>query len=196
MPDNWIWIIAVAAILLIAVAWFGLRRKAGPPLPEQLRTGKRLPDFEALDERGRVVGSGQLIGSPTALFFVRGNWCPFCNRQVEQLARHFKEMTVLGAKLIFITPKPIETTRRVAEFFKVDFEYWLDEDLKAAKELGLLLRGGVPDSYATEYGQDTMWPATFILDQDNVICFAKLSRLIADRPDPKVLLRVLKGLAE
>jgi peroxiredoxin len=192
--SNAIWIVAIALGLLAAFAWIAFKRKAGPALPENLRIGRQLPDFTAVDDTGNVVGSRQLLGSPTILFFVRGRWCPFCTRQVEQLVGHYREMTALGAKLVFITPKPVETTRRVAEFFKVEFEYWLDDDLSAARQLGLLLPGGVPAGFEKEYGEDTMWPATFIVDSDGIIRFAKLSRLIVDRPDPKVLLRALRQL--
>ena len=117
MSESLIWVLVGAALLLAIVAWYGFRRKVGPPLPENLRKGKPLPDFEALDE-----------------------------------------------------------------------------DPKTARNLGLLLPDGVPETYAAEYGKDTMWPATFVVDRDGIIRFAKLSRMIADRPDPKVLLRVLQRL--
>lgn len=194
MLDNLAWIVGAGLLLIAALLWLVLRRNVGPSLPEQLREGRPLPAFSAVDEQGNVVESTQLAGRPAVLFFVRGRWCPFCTRQVEQLTRHYKEMMALGARLVFVTPKPIETTRRVAEFFKVEFDYWLDKDLEAAGQLGLLLGSGVPASYEQEYGVDTMWPATLIVDKGGIIRFAKLSRLIVDRPDPKTLLRVLRRL--
>ncbi len=153
-----------------------------------------MPEFAAIDEDGNAVGSHDLLGSPTALFFVRGNWCPFCTRQVEELVAYYRQMTEHGAKIIFVTPKPIEMTKRVADFFKLEFNYWLDADLRAAKQLQLLLPGGVPDGHTAEYGSDTMWPATLILDAEGIIRFAKLSRLIVDRPNAKMLLRIIEQL--
>jgi peroxiredoxin len=194
MLENLFWIIPVAAVLLAAAGWFAFRSKAGPALPDSLRIGHALPEFAAIDEDGNTVSSQQLLGSPTALFFVRGNWCPFCTRQAEELVGYYRQMTDLGAKIVFVTPKPVETTRRVAEFFKLEFDYWFDENLQASKQLGLLLPGGVPDSYRAEYDKDTMWPATFIIDGEGIIRFAKLSRLIVDRPNPKELLRLLERL--
>ncbi len=122
MPDNLEWMIGAAVILLIAVAWMFLKMKRGPSIPAVLRPGQSLPDFVAADEQGNPVRSTQLIGSPTVMLFVRGNWCPFCTSQVADLTGHYKDIVDLGAKLIFVSPKPLETTRRVAEFFEVEFD--------------------------------------------------------------------------
>lgn len=194
MPEYLLWMAGalLAAVLVLAVV---LGRKASPKLPAALRKGRRLPVFTALDESGDPVSSESLRGAPAVIFFVRGNWCPFCTRQVEQLMEHYRDMTALGARLVFVTPKPVETTRRVADFFKVEFEYWMDRDLETARQLGLLLPGGVPESHRGEYGRDTIWPATFVIDPAGTIRYAKLSRMIFDRPDPKRLLSALKPFA-
>ncbi len=194
MPDSLYWFIGAAVILLAALAWFFLKMKRGPRIPEALRPGKSLPDFAATDEQGNPVRSLQLVGSPTVMLFVRGNWCPFCTRQVEDLTKHYKEIIDLGARLIFVTPKPLDTTRRVAEFFEVDFDFWMDDQLNAVKQLGLVKLAGVPGGHRKEYGTDTVWPTALVVDAAGIIRFAKLSRFIMDRPDPKVLLNELRKL--
>ena len=194
MPDNLNWIIGAAVVLLVAVVGIFLSKKRGPSIPDALRPGKSLPDFAAADEQGNPVRSIQLIGSPTVMLFVRGNWCPFCTRQVEDLTKHYKDIVDLGAKLIFVTPKPLETTRRVAKFFEVEFDFWLDDQLNAAKQLGLVKLAGVPGGHRKEYGTDTVWPTALVVDAAGIIRFAKLSQFIMDRPDPKVLLNELRKL--
>ncbi len=194
MSESLVWIIGVAVILLIAVAWIFLRKKGGPSMPDALRPGRPLPDFAAADEHGNPIRSVQVIGSPTVMLFVRGNWCPFCTSQVEGLTRNYKDIVDLGAKLIFVTPKPLETTRRVAEFFEVEFDFWLDDELNAAKQLGLVMTAGVPDDSQKEYGSDTVWPTALVIDASGIIRYSKLSRLIIDRPDPKLLLNELNKL--
>ncbi len=194
MSESLVWIIGVAVILLIAVAWIFLRKKGGPSMPDALRPGRPLPDFAAADEQGNPIRSVQVIGSPTVMLFVRGNWCPFCTSQVEGLTRNYKDIVDLGAKLIFVTPKPLETTRRVAEFFEVEFDFWLDDELNAAKQLGLVMTAGVPDDSQKEYGSDTVWPTALVIDASGIIRYSKLSRLVIDRPDPKLLLNELNKL--
>ena len=136
--------------------------------------------------------SSALHGSPTVILFVRGNWCPFCSSQVKSLTKYYKDIVDIGAKLILLTPKPLETTRRVAAFFEVEFEFWLDDSLAATEDLGLLYKSGVPGDYEKEYGRDTVWPTALVVDAAGIIRYTELSKHISDRPDPELLLRELK----
>ena len=189
-------IIAVVVILGIA-AWLYTRfRKLARPVPAKLRRGEPLPDFSAADEAGNPVRAAELHGTAAVILFVRGNWCPFCDKQVKNLTLHYKNIVDLGARLILITPKPLETTRRVAEFFEVEFDFWLDEDLQVTRELGLLQSAGVPKNHQKEYGEDTVWPTALVVDRNGIIRYTELSRFIADRPDPEVLVNELRLIAE
>lgn len=190
MPYEWLIVVfALSGAILLLRDRF--RRR---PVPRALRAGNPLPDFGAIAEDGRRVQASDLRGKAAVLLFVRGTWCPFCSRQVQELTECYKEINESGARLILVTPKPLETTRRVAEFFDVRFEFWLDESLDAAKKLGLLLSAGVPADFREEYGEDSLWPAALVVDADGIIRYTALSRFIVDRPDPKKLLRVLSRL--
>ena len=184
---------ALAILLLLAGAGYLYYRLHGArPVPEQLRRGKPLPEFSALDEAGKPLESRDLRGTPVVMIFVRGNWCPFCSRQVKNLTGYYKDIVDRGARLIFVTPRPQETTRRVAEFFNVELEFWLDESLTATRKLGLLLEAAVPRDYYKEYGSDTIWPTSLVIDASGVIRYVALSKHIVDRPNPKTLLRELQ----
>ncbi len=190
MTSVWTGLIVV---LLIAAGFFIYYRKHGArPVPAQLRPGQPLPDFAARDEAGNPLHTRDLLGNPVVMIFVRGNWCPFCSRQVKNMTGYYKDIVDLGAKLILVTPKPLETTQRVAEFFDVEFEFWLDESLAATRELGLLLESAVPKDYYPEYGSDTIWPTSLVIDAEGVIRYVELSKHIIDRPNPKTLLRELQ----
>ena len=182
-------------VVLVAIAvfsWWWVSRRGLRTTPPQLKPGSPLPDFRAVDEQGDPVRSIELHGSPTVILFVRGNWCPFCSRQVSNLTQHYRDIVDLGAKLVLITPKPLETTRRVAEFFTVEFDFWLDDQLEVTNQLGLLQKGGVPRGYDKEYGRDTTWPTALVVDSAGIIRYAELSKHISDRPDPAVLLREVR----
>lgn len=187
--------LVVAGLIIAAVILFLLRDKMrGRSVPEQLRPGQALPDFTALDEAGHAVSSADLRGAPAVLLFVRGTWCPFCSKQVANLTSVYKDIIGAGARLVLVTPQPLETTRRVAELFEVDFEFWLDGELAASELLGLVLEAGVPDDHQNTYGKDTLWPAALVVDADGIIRFSELSRFIADRPNPDKLLNVVRQL--
>ncbi len=182
-------IIAITLAAAVAAgAWWWLTQRGLRATPTQLKPGSPLPDFRAIDEQGDPVRSVELHGSPTVLLFVRGNWCPFCSRQVSNLTEHYRDIIDLGAKLVLITPKPLETTRRVADFFKVEFDFWLDDRLAVTQQLGLLQKGGVPGDYDKEYGKDTVWPTAMVVDAAGIIRYTELSKHISDRPDPETLL--------
>jgi peroxiredoxin len=187
-----LWAGVIVVLLITGAGLLYYRMRAARPVPEKLRRGQPLPEFAALDEAGNPRNTRELRGTPVVMIFVRGNWCPFCNRQVANLAGYYKDIVDLGAKLILVTPKPLETTKRVAEFFDVDFEFWLDESLEATRELGLLLESAVPKDYYREYGSDTVWPTSLVVDAAGTIRYVELSRHAIDRPNPQILLRELE----
>ena len=189
-------ILVIAAALIVAAVGFQRLRKAGRPVPDVLRRGQPLPDFRAVDENGDPVRSTELHGAAAVILFVRGNWCPFCSSQVENLTVYYKDIIDLGARLILVTPKPLETTKRVAEFFEVEFDFWLDDELTVTKQLGLLQQSGVPKNHRKEYGDDTIWPTALVVDPNGIIRYTELSKFIADRPNPKTLLRELRTALE
>ncbi len=195
MDNTIFWSVGIVLVVVVAGVLYALRDKArGRPVPDKLKPGQPLPGFQAVDEDGNRVSSAELAGAPAILLFVRGSWCPFCSKQVANLTKVYKEITDSGAKLILVTPKPLGMTRRVAEMFGVDFQFWLDDSLEIAKQLGLVVKAGVPDDYRKEYGEDTLWPTSLVIDANGVIKFTELSRFIADRPNPEKLLKVLRNL--
>jgi peroxiredoxin len=184
--------VGAAVLIIVGLVWIVLQTKFGGRSPAVLQVGQPLPDFHAVDEQGNPVSSAELVGTATVMLFVRGNWCPFCSAQVENLTAYYKNIVDLGGRLIFVTPLPLETTRRVAEFFDVEFDFWLDESLAVATQLQLLNKDGVPVDYRKEYGSDTVWPTAVVVDRAGIIRFTERSKNFSDRPDPQVLLRELK----
>ncbi len=185
-----VWVVAVLVIIAGIVVW--RRPLRGRATPDALKPGQAFAAFQAVDEHANPVSEQNLKGKPTILLFVRGNWCPFCNAQVADMTSHYKEIVELGGRLVILTPKPLETTRRVAEMYGVDFEFWLDEGLHVTRQFGLLIEDGVPSKSREDFGDDAVWPASVVIDSDGVIRFTELSRAIVDRPSSDKLLRELK----
>ncbi len=194
MENPTLWIILVAIALVAGILLVLWKKAGGRRVPEQLKPGQPLPEFQAVDEEGNRVGSAELAGAPAIMLFVRGSWCPFCSRQVADLTKVYKQITDSGVRLILITPKPLETTRRVADMFGVEFDFWLDESLAIAKQLGIVLEAGVPDEQRKTYGEDTLWPTSLVVDANGVIQYTELSKVLVDRPNPEKLLNVVRKL--
>jgi peroxiredoxin len=183
----------VLVLLLLGVLLVArLMRRPGARASSRLVRGQRIPDFRVYTEDGESVGPSELHGLPAVIIFLRGNWCPFCSSQVEELARHYREISELGARLIFVVPKPQETTRRVADHFGVDFTFWLDPDLSAARRLHILDERGVPEEHREVYGSDTLRPVSVVVDREGIIRYAYQSEDIRERPDPENFIKVLE----
>ena len=194
MENPILWSVVVAIGLVAGILLALWKKAGGRSVPAQLQPGQPLPEFQAVDEDGNRVGSAELAGAPAIMLFVRGSWCPFCSKQVANRTKVYKDITDSGARLILVTPKPLETTRRVAEIFGVDFDFWLDESLAISKQLGIVLEAGVPDEQRREYGEDTLWPASLVVDANGVIRYSELSKFLMDRPNPEKLLNVVRNL--
>ena len=54
--------------------------------PEGLFINSKAPDFKAKDQHGKEIRLKDLVKQgKVVLVFYRGNWCPFCNRQLKKL---------------------------------------------------------------------------------------------------------------
>jgi peroxiredoxin len=186
-------IVTATVLALLLAAWF-LRRR-GERAGRRLVRGRRIPDFTVRTEDGEPAGPTDLRGLPAVIIFLRGNWCPFCSSQVEGLTSHYRRINELGARLILVVPEPQQTTRRVADFFDVDFTFWLDPGLNAAETLGIVHPGGVPEEHRDDFGTDTLRPVSVVVDSEGIIRYAYRSRDPRERPDPAELVKVLERLA-
>lgn len=188
-------LIAIALLLAVAfVGWLlmlGSRSHSNP----KISVGKKLPSFTCKREDGSAVASSELTGSRSVLVFVRGSWCPFCSAQVQALTEQYKRIAEEGGRLIIITRLPLDTTRRVADQFGVNFEFWLDEDLSAATTLELVDGEDIPERFQDEFGRSTMLPTVIVTDKDNVIRFSYRSNKPSDRPDPSTFMKVFDAIA-
>ena len=107
MENPVLWIVAIAAVLVVGFLVASRKNIRTKPVPDNIRPGQPLPQFQAVDEYGDRLSSSDLAGAPAILLFVRGSWCPFCSKQVADLTKVYKEITDAGAKLILLTPKPL-----------------------------------------------------------------------------------------
>jgi peroxiredoxin len=74
--------------------------------PEGLFINSKAPDFKLKDQSGVEVSLKELRKKgQTVLIFYRGNWCPYCSRQLKGLQDSLQLITAKGAQLVAITPE-------------------------------------------------------------------------------------------
>ena len=106
----------------------------GQEKPEGLFIHSKAPDFKAKDLTGETVSLKDLRRKgPVVIIFYRGNWCPYCNKELSHLQDSLQLIKDKGASLVAITPETQEGIIKTAEKTKAQFPIIWDEDLKIMK---------------------------------------------------------------
>jgi peroxiredoxin len=87
---SWFAVTCVVAILASASAalsaWTIRARYALPSSSPSAGVGAPLPELSFADDSGAVVALSHLRGRPTLFIWFRGTWCPYCRKQLADLA--------------------------------------------------------------------------------------------------------------
>lgn len=99
--------------------------------PEGIPEGHRAPLFEARAQNGDTIRLANLLEKgPIVLFFYRGAWCPYCNRQMSDLQDSLEYITKAGASVIAITPATEDDIKSTIEKTESTFPIIHDKDYK------------------------------------------------------------------
>lgn len=156
-----------------------------------LVVGERLPEFPLRDVEGRDVSSAVLVGDPHVIVFFRGNWCPFCMVQVQQIVDGYRELDRRGVRVALISPQRQGDTEALAARFSVPMRFFSDPDGRAARLLDLTQPGGVPLVFGRGTNGDTVVPTVIITSADGVVVWLDLSDNHRLRPEPSAYLEVI-----
>lgn len=102
--------------------------------PEGLKVGDMAPDFKAKDQDGKSVSLKQALKKgPVVMLFYRGQWCPFCNKQLSHFSDSLSMITGKGASILAITPETSENVKKTIEKTKAGFPILEDEGMAIMK---------------------------------------------------------------
>ena len=102
--------------------------------PEGLKAGDTAPGFTAKDQDGKTVSLKQaLVKGPVVMLFYRGQWCPFCNKQLSHFSDSLQMLTAKGATILAITPETTENIKKTIEKTKAAFPVIEDESMAIMK---------------------------------------------------------------
>lgn len=183
--------LALATILSWAayLYWYS---KFGNRENDLLKVGKLLPTFELENEKGEKVNSQDYVGKKTLWLFYRGNWCPLCMAQIREISKQYQELANRGVKVALVSPQPHQHTQQLAEKFQVPFDFLVDVKNKAAKQLNIISKQGIPKGMEVlGYDSDTVMPTVVMTNADGKIIFADLTDNYRVRPEPSTFLKVL-----
>ncbi len=167
---------------------------AGPavaqPAPASLTAsalvvGETAPAFNGQDAAGRPVELKQLLKKgPVVLYFYRGQWCPYCTKELSELQDSLLTLTAKGAQVVVVTPETPENIRLTVTKTKAAFTIVHDQDFAIMKAYRTAFtvdaataqkyRGfGVDLRKANGAEVDVLpVPATYVIGRDGTIRFA------------------------
>ncbi len=176
-------------LFLLYVFWYS---RFGRNADARLDVGGKLPEFEVYDLDGNRVRSTEMLGAPAVFVFYRGNWCPVCMAQIDELVERHGDMRELGIVTCLISPQPEGASRQLAGRHDVDFRFLVDRDNAAAESLGIAVKSGIPLGMPGGYPPDTVMPTMFVTTAGGTIVFSDQTDNYRVRPEPDIFLAILR----
>lgn len=90
-------------LLLVSALYFSFKLQT---TPMGLKVGDQAPAFTGSDQNGKTLELKELIKQGSVvLVFYRGEWCPYCNKQLSALTDSIPFITAKGARVIAVSPE-------------------------------------------------------------------------------------------
>lgn len=170
-----------------------------------IATGEQAPVFTAKDNSGKTLDLKALLKTHKAvvLFFYRGQWCPYCNKQIEHLQDSLQQLTAKGAYVIGVTPETGENINKTIDKTHASFSIIQDKDYRIMKDYKVAYT--LDEAMVTKYkgyGIDLEKnngntdhvlpvPATYVIGKNGKLIFAHFDKDYKKRPSVKSILDVL-----
>ena len=169
-----------------------------------LKAGDHAPIFELPDGDGMLWRSEDLLrGGPLVIVFYRGRWCAYCNAQLSALQEVHSQIAEAGASLVAISPQTQKHSYMTRDMHKLRFPVLSDQGNQVARKFGLVYRlspemQAMYESIMTKlpgYNGDQSWElplaATYVVQPDGKIFWARIDADWRKRPEPEEILKVL-----
>lgn len=102
--------------------------------PEGLFINSKAPDFRAKDQYGQEIRLKDILrDSLVVLVFYRGEWSPYCNKQLKMLEDSLLLIRGKGARLIAVSPEKPENIKKTIEKTNASYSILYDNDMKIMK---------------------------------------------------------------
>ena len=172
---------------------------------QALRAGDKAPSFTLNDPGGNPVSSMDLLTKgPLVVSFYRGNWCPYCNMELQALQEALPSFRNLGASLIAISPQTPVNSRKSVRQNALEFPILSDtrNDVAAAFGLRFVLPAYLIELYKglkndlPLFNGDPSWtlpmPARYVIAQNGTILYAEVNPDYTRRPEPMDMLPAIR----
>lgn len=170
-----------------------------------LKKGDPAPPFTAKDNTGKTVDLKALLklNKAVVVFFYRGQWCPYCNKQMQHIQDSLQLLTGKGAYVIGVTPETDENIKTTVAKTKSTYAIVQDKGYSIMKSYGVkyVMEDATVKKYQG-YGLDMTKangnaenvlpvPATYVINSAGKIEFVHFDKDYSKRASVKDILAVL-----
>ena len=153
--------------------------------PEGLKVGDNAPAFTAKDQDGNSISLKKALEKgPVVMPFYRGQWCPYCNKELSHFTDSASMIKAKGAMILAVTPETQENVKKTIEKTKASFPVLEDEGMAIMKSYKVNF--AVDEKTVEKYkgygidfdkangsnGANLPVPATYIIGTDGKIKYA------------------------
>jgi peroxiredoxin len=176
---------------LVYVFWYS---RFGRTPSDQIAIGKTLPEFELTRSDGEMVTSAQLTTRPAVLIFIRGNWCPLCMGQVNEMAAGIAGFVDAGVDVAFIAPQSLGKTRALAKGKPDGMAFYSDVGNAAGRTLKIDNPSSLPlGMELLGYRSETVLPTVVVTRAGGEIIWTHETDNYRVRPTPQALLGAISA---
>ena len=173
--------------------------------PQGLLVNDLAPNFTGKDQTGKEITlKTELKKGSVVLVFYRGQWCPFCNKQLKQLEDSLSFIKAKGATVLTITPEKAENIEKTISKTKASYSIIHDEGLDIMKKYDVAFK--VDDKTIESYkkygidfteangvsnGANLPVPAVYIINMEGKIVYKYFDANYRKRSTVKEILSYL-----
>lgn len=182
IKSNYILLITLISVFSVGCS---SSKKTSPEeyQPKGLAVGTTIENFTAIDSKSveysldKALESGRLV-----LIFIRGQWCPVCNKHMSLMQDSLQYIYEKGASLVVISPDKPEFIEKTIEKTGAEFTILYDESQKISDYFDVTFHpdgktkliynsvlGAKLKEAHTDDSERLPVPATFIINKDKKI---------------------------
>ncbi|WP_185747713.1 thioredoxin-dependent thiol peroxidase [Thermus amyloliquefaciens] len=152
-----------------------------------MEAGSLAPDFELPDQEGRLHRLSHYRGKWVVLYFFPKDDTPGCTKEACGFRDRMGDLQALGAVVLGVSADDVESHRRFAEKYGLNFPLLADPERRAIQAYGAW---GKKNLYGKEY--EGVLRQTFLIDPEGRI--AKVWKKVSPEGHAEEVAEALRGL--
>lgn len=129
-----------------------------------IKIGDKMPDFEVVDQNGKMVKSQDLLGKKTIIYFYPKDNTSGCTAEACNLRDNYEAMIAKGYNVIGVSKDSAASHKKFAEKYQLPFTLLADTSTEMIQAFGAW---GEKSLYGKKY-MGTL-RTTFIFDENGIL---------------------------